>query len=131
MTDEWNDDDLTRAFADMRAHDARTLPPFAATLEAARARATASAAQAGWRLVTPSRWLRVAATLAIVAGGSWFALHTRTPLPSSLSLSEWRSPTAVLLEGATDPLLHSAPRFPTTTSALAAPGTHGPPRSHP
>lgn len=127
MTDQWNDDDLARAFAEWREGDARTTPSFEATLHAARANAAARIPGSAPR--TLPRWLRSAAALVIVAGSGWAVIRTRTPTPPVVSLTAWRSPTDFLLTGVSDPL---APiRFPTTTSGLTTLGAPAPTRSTP
>ena len=127
MTDQWNDDELARAFAEWREDDARTTPSFEATLRAARANADARIPASAPR--TLPRWLRTAAALVIVAGSGWAVIHSRTPTPPVVSLTAWRSPTDFLLTGASDPLLSS--RFPTATSGLTTLGAPAPTRSTP
>jgi hypothetical protein len=129
MTDQWNDDELTRAFSEWREDDARSVPSFEKTLEAARAKGASRDAEAPPTTRTFPGWLRAAAALVLVVGGGWAVIRSRMPATPIVSITEWRSPTDFLLTGATDPLLST--RFPTATSGLTTLGAHAPTRSTP
>ena len=129
MTDQWNDDELARAFAEWRDDDARSVPSFATTMQAVGVKADALAADARPRARALPAWFRAAAAIVLVAGGGWAVIRSRTPAPPVLSITTWRSPTDFLLAGATDPLLST--RFPTATSGLTTLGAHAPTRSTP
>ena len=129
MTEQSNDDELTRAFAEWREDDARTVPSFEATLAAARAKDATREGEAAPAARTLPTWLRAAAALVLFVGGSWAVIRSRTPAAPVVSITTWRSPTDFLLTGATDPLLST--RFPTATSGLTTLGAHAPTRSTP
>jgi hypothetical protein len=110
MKSEWSDEDLTGAFEDLREHDARTAPPFAAVHEAALARGRARRHRS---------WFPAAAVAAIVLV-TLFALRARPAYPPAPPLSQWRSPTAFLLESSGDRLIKTVPSFPTHPPTLGA-----------
>ncbi len=105
---EWNDDDLHRAFAEWREDDAKQTPTFDGTLGDARARVTSRALR---RVAWPFAW-RAAAAMMLVAGAGWFVRRSHAPnAATAVALSEWRSPTAFLLDASSDPLLTDTPTF--------------------
>lgn len=127
MPGDWNDDEIKRRFAEWRAADTGKAPPFDATYRAAGARATRRAVTAPWRRVAQ------AAVILVVAGAGWLSLHRHVPPSSSqvatagtppLALSEWRSPTAFLLQGPSDALVKTVPTFSADSVELNALGVH-------
>lgn len=134
MVDD-HDDDLKATFAEMRAEDARATPSFEATLAAARARADRAPEPdrdaASRRLRAPARWWRIAAALVLVAGVSWLAWRRPPAPPPTVALTDWRSPTDFLLDGARTLTAVTPPPLVTTTPDLTPLGAYVPPRSRP
>lgn len=128
-----HDDDLKAIFAELRAEDARATPSFEATLAAARARADRAPEPdrdaASRRLRAPATWWRIAAAVVVVAGGSWLAWR-RPPAPV-VALTDWRSPTDFLLDGARTLTAVTPPPLVTSTPDLTPLGAYVPPRSRP
>jgi hypothetical protein len=124
---ESNDDDLRRAFAEWREDDAQApTPGFDATLARAQARPRTPR-----RIVIPMAW-RAAAALMLVAGAGWLVRRSRAPdVSTTVSLTAWRSPTAFLLDAASDPLLTSTPSFSTDPRDFGTLGIRAPNRSNP
>ena len=127
MKREWEDDEIRRSFAELRAADERGAPRFDATLAAARTAARHRAAPAPWR-----RLVAAAAVLGIATGGAWFAMRRHrgslesAAVPAATSLSRWRSPTAFLLEGPGDMLIKTLPSITTSPEELKALGVKDP-----
>lgn len=133
MTGDWNDDDIERTFAELRAADRRDAPLFDATYAAALAAARKRAATSPWRRAA------AAAAILVVAGGGWLMLHSHVPpSPSRLAhqraptplLSEWRSPTAFLLQGPDDMLVKTLPIISASSADLTALGVRARHRRH-
>lgn len=135
MTDEWNDQDLGKAFAELREGDAATTPPFGPVYAAALAAATRRKAIAPRRRAVSSA--AAAAVVLAIAGAGWLSLHSRvSPLSPrfadsgapAFSLSTWRSPTAFLLHGPNDMLLNTLPTITASPAELNVLGLPAGPR---
>jgi hypothetical protein len=124
MMADWSDEAIERAFAEWRAEHEGDVPPFGAVFAAAQAGAARRAAIAPWMRTA------VAAAVLIVAGAGWLVLRPRAPRAPAVSLSEWRSPTAFLLDSPSDLLVKTVPNIPATTPELNALGVHAGRRRH-
>jgi hypothetical protein len=123
MTGDWSDDEIKNAFAEMRASDTDEAPRFDATYAAAQARVARRASVAPWKRAA------MAASVLLVAVLGWLSLQSQlAQSPSRLtqgrirSLSEWRSPTAFLLQGPSDLLIRTVPTISATSADLNALG---------
>lgn len=93
-------------FHDLRREDERLAPPFARDWEAAAARMGSPR--------RPRRTLRgVAAAAAVLTAAGVSAVILRSPRPPApdISITQWRSPTALLLKSPAEPLLKTGPRL--------------------
>jgi hypothetical protein len=108
MTERFEDDALERRFAEMREDESGNTPEFDAVLARALARRRAPDRSS-------HRVLAAAATLVLALGLGWAAARSRgrsSALPDATSvaaISQWRSPTAFLLDGPSDALLRTVP----------------------
>jgi hypothetical protein len=132
MRREWNDDEIRRAFAELRKEDERATPGFDATLAAARAAQAATR-----RNSVPALERRIAAAAAFLLIGSgavWLTWRgyrgttESTAMTAANSFSHWRSPTAFLLQGpsSTDMLVNSLPAIAPSSDELKALGVKDP-----
>ena len=129
MPERWSDEDVRRALAELRHHDEQSAPEFDTVWERARASATHRRA---------SRTLRLAAAAAmlLIIGGAVLLARSRgrsagpseTDIARATPLSQWRSPTAFLLDGASDDLLRTVPLIPAMPPELRLPTSA---RTHP
>ena len=126
MTANWNEDEIKSTFAEWRKADRGATPPFEPMYAAAQARATARASTA------PRRRAVLAAAALVVAAAGWLSLEMRAPHPvprlargtPTVALSEWRSPTAFLLQGPGDMLVNTVPTVSAGSAELNALGVH-------
>jgi anti-sigma-K factor RskA len=122
---EWNDERIERAFAEWRATEMRDVPPFDKMHAQARHRAATADAM---RLPSGAwRWVAAAAAVFVAIGVGSFVLHQRRGRSPGLmsrtpNLSDWRSPTAFLLQGTGDALITTVPTVSTATIELKALG---------
>jgi hypothetical protein len=98
-----NEDWIRENFAQLRRADERQAPSFAETWEAANSRAGRHAEPA-FRLAT------AAAAIVLLIGATWL-VRGRPPARPAAQLSQWRSPTASLLETPGLQLLRTTPRL--------------------
>ena len=136
MMGDSHDDDLEKLFADLRAADQRDAPPFGSIYVAALANAHKRAATVAWRRTAT---VAAAAVILLAAGSEWLVLRSRdsrspsrlsSPASATVSLSEWRSPTAFLLNGPGDLLLKTVPIISASSAELNALGVRAAPRRH-
>jgi hypothetical protein len=108
MTERFEDDSLQRRFAEMREDESGNAPEFDAVLARALARKREP-------VRSNHRVLAAAAAVVLALGLGWAAARSRghssaSPDAASVAaISQWRSPTAFLLEGSSDALLRTVP----------------------
>lgn len=107
MTERFEDDSLQRRFAEMREDESGNAPDLDAVLARALARKRAPAR-------SNHRALAAAAAVVLALGLGWASIRLRAhssaiPDAASVAISQWRSPTAFLLEGPSDALLRTVP----------------------
>jgi hypothetical protein len=126
MTERFDDDALRRRFDELRQEELQGAPEFDDVLARALARRRAP--------THPSvRVLAAAAAIVLATGLGWVAFgpHRVSSRPRETervaAISQWRSPTAFLLEGPSDSLLRTLPSItimpPELRSVLQA-GAH-------
>ena len=124
MPEPWSDDDLRRELAELRRQDERSAPDFESMWARARADAVGRRVRRRVQLVA-------AAALVLMVAGAVLAARSRgrTERPSAAELtrtaplSQWRSPTAFLLDGATSDLLRTVPLIPALPLELRIPSS--------
>lgn len=94
-----DDRDIRESFAQLRRDDERQAPSFVKTWEAAAARTGKRPALA-----------LAAAAIVLIAGALWIVAPQQPARPAA-ALSQWRSPTASLLETPGRQLLRTTPRL--------------------
>ena len=114
MATDRDNEELAARFGAMRGAEQGMVPPFDATLAAARRRAPAPVARPAWRRV-----LVAAALLVAVGGGLWSLRRGAPTAVPEVPIWAWQSPTASLLDVPGGRLIHSMPTLPTAGSADA------------
>jgi len=120
-----HDEEIAKAFEALKSAEEGRVPPFEATLGAARRRSQQPAPVMAWR-----RFAAAAALLIAVGGGLWTLQHNgaigerESPIGPVWA---WRSPTESLLDVPGAHLLNTMPTLPTvgSTDPLHLPQLNG------
>lgn len=106
MNSDLEERQLRGFFHDLRQEDERLAPPFARDWEATTSRMGRRGRP--WRVF---QGVAAATAVLIAAGVSTIILRSLRPSAPDISITRWRSPTALLLRSPADPLLKTGPRL--------------------